>query len=782
VSDAWSALDTAGRGYHPPASGLDLMYAPSMSAPEPSASRWRTLIGYTAMIGVTVVAYLLVRSVGLGVAAPAPPGGPQFGVTGGQSGADTLLHVLLALGVVILLARALGYVFRRLHQPAVIGEIIAGILLGPSLLGRMWPAASAFLLPKTVAPFLGTIAQLGVILYMFLVGLELDPALLRKRGHATVAISHASIIAPFVMGALLALWLYPKLSTSDVPFTCFSLFLGVSMSVTAFPVLARILTDRKIHATPMGVIALTCAAVDDVTAWCLLAFVVSVVQARVSGALVTAGLAIGFIAAVAILVRPAMVSLARVYGNRGRLTQGLLAVVFVAMLAAACSTEAIGIHAIFGAFVLGAVIPHDSGMARELTDRLEDIVVVLLLPAFFAFTGMRTQIGLVSSGAEWLMCGVILAVASFGKFGGSLVAARLTGLGWRDSASLGILMNTRGLMELIVLNIGLELKVISPTLFAMLVIMAVVTTFATTPILHLLTRGRRAAAKPAARPAPEPARQGGVIVPVANPAGVRALVDLAIGATRPSDPPPRVVALVRRPAGGVRSGLREIEQKIAPESPVLATALDEARQRNTTIQATSLWTDDPASDILKLATEPGLGWVLLGFHRPVFGDDLFGGVVRDVVARAPSLALSVGVVVHGHQRPLERVVIVADDSDDGVAALELGARFAETRAARTHVVLVPTGSGSEPSDELLARVKAVGREAGRWLHTDVLGKRTPAELALKTQADLVILGYALADELGLPLDDAPDAERCVLVVRGARRRPVAAQEQERASA
>src|SRR5208337_2643694 len=215
----------------------------------------------------------------------------------------------------------------------------------------------------------------------------------------------------------------------------------------------------------------------DVTAWCMLAFVVSVARAQAAGAVATIAMALGFIALMIVVVRPTMVRLSLVYGNRGRLTQGVMAAIFVALLFSASATELIGIHAVFGAFALGAVIPHDSGMARELTDRLEDIVIVLLLPAFFAYTGLRTQIGLVSGYEQWMMCGLIVVVAS-----------RITGLNWRDSSALGVLMNTRGLMELIVLNIGLEMNVISPTLFAMLVIMALVTTFATTPILHLITR------------------------------------------------------------------------------------------------------------------------------------------------------------------------------------------------------------------------------------------------------------------------------------------------------
>src|SRR5258708_25080630 len=443
---------------------------------------------YALMIGALVLLYLWIRSYGNTLRAIPPSGTNLFGSAASRASQGDLLHVLLALVVVIATARAMGWVFRNFNQPPVVGEIIARIVLGPSLLGRLAPGAEGYLFPSTVGPFLNIIAQVGVILYMFLVGLELDPALLRKRGHSTVAISHASIIAPFLLGATIALYLYPKLSSSDVPFTCFSLFLGVSMSVTAFPVLARILTDRGIHKTHMGAIALTCAAVDDVTAWCMLAFVVTVARAQATGALMTVAMALGFILLMILVVRPAMVRLSLLYGNRGRLRQGVMASIFIALLISASATELIGIHAVFGAFALGAVIPHDSGMARELTDRLEDIVIVLLLPAFFAYTGLRTQIGLVNGLEHWIMCALIVIVPSLGTFGARPLAAPLTELNWRDSSALGVLMNTRGLMELIVLNIGLEMNVSSPTLFAMLVIMALITTFATTPILHFITR------------------------------------------------------------------------------------------------------------------------------------------------------------------------------------------------------------------------------------------------------------------------------------------------------
>jgi Kef-type K+ transport system membrane component KefB len=405
-------------------------------------------------------------------------------------GHDTLPHVLLAMIVVIIAARLLGAVFRRLAQPAVIGEVVAGILLGPSLLGRVAPSVSEYLLPRSVAPSLQIIAQLGVILFMFLVGLELDTSLLRKRTRATVAISHASIVLPLALGAMAALFIHEEFAPAGVPFNVFALFLGVSMSVTAFPVLARILTDRGISKTELGTLAISCAAVDDVTAWCLLAAVVGLARQDFGDVLMTLALSAAYLVAMLVVVRPLLARLARRQELLGRITPDAVALIFIGLLASALATEYAGIHALFGAFLLGAIIPHESRMAKELKQKLEDPVVVLLLPAFFAYTGMRTQIGLLSDARSWLICAALVAVACAGKFGGGTLAARLTGLSWRDAAGIGVLMNTRGLMELVVLNIGLDLGVISPTLFAMLVVMAVVTTLATTPLLQLLTRGQ----------------------------------------------------------------------------------------------------------------------------------------------------------------------------------------------------------------------------------------------------------------------------------------------------
>jgi Kef-type K+ transport system membrane component KefB len=456
----------------------------SLEAGEGRVSR-QTLIrataGYTLMVVGAIAAFLLIRAWGETLVAP-----PAVGVVGvhggGAVGGDTLFRVLVALLAVMVTGQILGRVFSHLGQPPVIGEVIAGILLGPSLIGE---AASVLILPPSVAPFLGVIAQLGVILYMFIVGLELNGELLRHRAHATVAVSHASIVVPFLLGSLLALLLYPRLSNQAVPFTSFALFMGVAMSITAFPVLARILTDRGMARTSLGVVALSCAATDDVTAWCLLAFVVGVAQAQVGGALLVVGATVAYIALMVLVIGPILRRTVARWDD-APLSRGAAGVMLCALLLSTLTTELIGIHAIFGAFLLGALIPHDSRIAQSFIRQLEHVVTILFLPAFFAFTGMRTRIDLVTGVEQWLICAVIIVVATVGKFGGTFVAARLTGLDARTAAALGTLMNTRGLMELVVLNIGLDLQVISTTVFSMMVLMALVTTVATSPVLRAL--------------------------------------------------------------------------------------------------------------------------------------------------------------------------------------------------------------------------------------------------------------------------------------------------------
>ncbi|HVK15968.1 MAG TPA: cation:proton antiporter [Fimbriiglobus sp.] len=468
-----------------------MSHADMLRVARPSA--WIMGGAYVALLAAGVGLVVLVCRTGGQLATPAAAAATTASATTAPP-VDVVLHVMATLVAVILLGTVLGRACRWVGQPPVIGEVVAGIVLGPSLLGAVWPQAMHFLIPSAaddpkgqVPAAIKAVSQIGVVLYMFLVGLELNAARLRQQAHAAVAVSHASIVVPFVLGSALALALYGTLAPAGVPFTSFALFMGVAMSITAFPVLARILTDRRMERTELGTVALGCAAADDVTAWCLLALIVGVAQSQVSGVVAITAQTAAFVAVMLLIVRPiaGRVS-ARLDATSGPLPPLVISGTFLAVLASAMTTEAIGIHALFGAFLLGAVVPHDGRIAKEFTAKLKDPVTVLLLPAFFAYTGMRMQIGLVSSAEDWLRCGAIVLVATAGKFGGATLAARLTGRSWRDSAALGALMNTRGLMELIVLNIGLDLGVISPTLFAMMVIMALATTAMTSPVVSLL--------------------------------------------------------------------------------------------------------------------------------------------------------------------------------------------------------------------------------------------------------------------------------------------------------
>nr|WP_309693694.1 cation:proton antiporter [Armatimonas sp.] len=396
--------------------------------------------------------------------------------------ADPLSQVLLALAAVIVVGLILGKLVGYLGQPPVIGEVIAGVVLGPSLLGGH---LSGLLLPSSAAPFLGILAQLGILLYMFTVGLELSGSAIRQRAATLVVTSLASLLVPFLLGMALTPLLYVRFADKSASLTSFSLFMGISLAVTAFPVLARILTDRQMFQTPLGTLALACAAIGDVIAWCLLAIVVGVAKAQVGVGVSVVWGTLAYLATMLLLVRPLARRLLARWGE-GNLTASRGALVMVALLLSALATEQIGIHAIFGAFLLGAILPSSSRVAKTLIQQLQPVVTALLLPAFFALTGMRTRIDLLSGVGAWLTCGGIILVATLGKVGGTFFAARGTGVETRDAMVLGALMNTRGLMELIVLNIGLDLHVISPTLFAMMVVMALVTTMMTAPALHWL--------------------------------------------------------------------------------------------------------------------------------------------------------------------------------------------------------------------------------------------------------------------------------------------------------
>ena len=397
--------------------------------------------------------------------------------------------LLLQIITILFISKLFGMMISRFGQPSVVGEMLAGIFLGPSVLGFIFPAFSEFLFPKATLSNIQFLSQIGLAFFMFVVGMELDMKKLKGKASNALVISHASIVIPFFLGVLVSYFIYEDFAPAHIPFLSFALFMGIAISITAFPVLARILQERQLNSTALGAIAIACAAFDDITAWCILAIVIAIVKAgSIISALFTIALAILFVLLMFYIVRPRIEKNAFKYRDSAHFNKKFVALAFFVMLISAYITETIGIHALFGAFLAGVMMPQNVYIKDRLREKIEDVSVLFLLPLFFAFTGLRTQIGLLNDSHLWLICGLIVFIAVFGKFGGSAMAAKLMGQTWRDSFSIGALMNTRGLMELIVLNIGYDLGVVSPSLFAIMVIMALSTTLMTGPLLGFIER------------------------------------------------------------------------------------------------------------------------------------------------------------------------------------------------------------------------------------------------------------------------------------------------------
>ena len=399
--------------------------------------------------------------------------------------------LLAQLVAILALSRLTGRLFARFGQPRVVGEMFAGVLLGPSALGLAAPHLYDMLFPRGSVRFLNALSQVGLMLFMFLVGLDLDLGAIKRHSRAVILAAHAGIALPFFLGTATALLLYQRLAPSGVPFPAFALFVGVAMSVTAFPVLARIISEQPWRASVLASLALSTAAVSDVTAWCILAVVIAV--ARDAATPVPLWVTAGGLAALIVLMATA--------GRRGvaylahRLTRDArrdhvdddaLAAVIVVVLACALITELLGVHALFGAFLAGVIMPKDQATIRAIEVRLREVLSIILLPIFFTFAGLRLKVGLIADSWTWGICALVIVVAVVGKVGGSALAGRASGFSWRHALSLGVLMNTRGLMELVVLNIGLDAGIISPPLYAVLVLMALLTTLMTTPLLRLI--------------------------------------------------------------------------------------------------------------------------------------------------------------------------------------------------------------------------------------------------------------------------------------------------------
>lgn len=664
---------------------------------------------------------------------------------------NPLTRFLIQAFLIIACARLVGMVARRLEQPMVIAEVTAGILLGPSLFGWLFPDTSAVLFAKESLPLLKLVSEVGLIVFMFLIGLELDPKLLRGRGHASVIISHTSIIVPFALGGLLALYLYPRLSDSTVPFSSFTLFMGVAMSITAFPVLARILTERRLLRSKVGALTITCAAVDDVTAWCILAFVVSIARATgLVGAVWTTVFAVAYIGGMMFVVRPFLVRLGERGSTKEGLSQNLVAVTLLLLIVSSWTTEMIGIHPLFGAFMLGAIMPKGTGFAQSLAEKLEDFAVVFLLPLFFAYSGLRTHIGLLNSADGWMMCGLIILIACAGKFGGSAVAARFTGQSWREASAIGILMNTRGLMELIVLNLGLDLGIISPKLFTMMVLMALVTTFMTSPLLRWIyppaELAKELADVPDRTPLPAPVGVFTVLMCVSYERSGPGMVTLASALAGHGAEARRLYALRLIPP--TDRGSFYLDQ--GPErhgAAMLAPLLSRAKELSAEVRPLSFVSPKPSHDICNVADVKQADLVLVGWHKPLLGQTVLGGTVYEVMRGART---DVGVLIDRGLTAVRKLLVPFHGTAHDKAALALARRLAQQVGA--DVTILHVVKPKRRSDDTLGAQEAVdevfeGEEGGALRKSKVVLKvvehDSSAEAALEEARrgyDLVLVG------------------------------------------
>lgn len=532
-----------------------------------------------------------------------------------------LALILIQIIVIIIAARIMGWIFRKIGQPSVIGEIIAGIILGPSLFGMYFPELQSALFPETSLGNLQILSQIGLILFMFVIGMELDLKVLKNKANEAVVISHASIVIPFALGIGLSYYVYSQFAPKGIEFLSFSLFMGIAMSITAFPVLARIVQERGIHKTRLGAIVITCAAADDITAWCILAAVIAIVKA---GTLVSSMyvilLASLYVLSMLFIVKPFLKKVGDLYATRDNLSKPVVAIFLLTLIISAYLSEVIGIHALFGAFLAGAIMPDITNIRNIIIEKMEDVALILLLPLFFVFTGLRTQIGLINDPYLWKITGFIILVAVVGKFIGSALAAKFVGQNWRDSLTIGALMNTRGLMELVVLNIGYDLGVLSTEIFTMMVIMALVTTFMTGPAIDLINYVFKR--KEALIPKEISNSTFRILISFGNNEKGKSLLRLANSFVKKQKENTNITALHLSLSDEMHAyNLEEYEKE------AFAPLLVEAKIINQGITTIFKATVDIETDIADIASKGNFDLVLVGLGKSIFEGTLLGKVL-----------------------------------------------------------------------------------------------------------------------------------------------------------
>jgi Kef-type K+ transport system membrane component KefB len=594
--------------------------------------RFRNILFYIVIIGgFTMLIHWIVRLGENNLESAMDVLAPETGISQWSLFLDAFFHnfahplaiLLLQIVTIILVARLFSWGCRKIGQPAVIGEIAAGIVLGPSLVGMYFPEFSTFLFPEQSLGNLGLLSQIGLILFMFVIGMELDLKVLRKQAHEAVVVSHASIIIPFALGVGLAYFIYQSFAPQGVPFVSFALFLGISMSITAFPVLARIAQERGIHKTKLGTIVLTCAAADDITAWSLLAVVIAIVKAgSFVSALPTIIMAVAYVFILLKVVRPFLKRIGDLHASHENLSKPVVAIFFLVLILSAYTTEIIGIHALFGAFMAGTIMPDNQKFKKIFIEKVEDVALVLLLPLFFVFTGLRTQIGLLNDPYLWKVCGLVILVAVTGKFVGSALAAKYIGQNWRDSLTIGALMNTRGLVELVALNIGYDLGIMTPEIFAMLVIMALVTTFMTAPSLHFIDKLFKKKETTAFKEIEE-INKYRILISFGKPEMGRTLLRLANGLIRSKNGNSLVTALHLSP-----NNLFNTYKVDEYEKEGFAPVLSESKKLGQPIETLYKVSEDIVTNIAETANNGNYNLLLMGIGHSIFKGSLLGNLLE----------------------------------------------------------------------------------------------------------------------------------------------------------
>ncbi|TGK15369.1 sodium:proton antiporter [Leptospira fluminis] len=620
--------------------------------------------------------------------------------------------LLFQIGFVMVATKLLGKVSVAFGQPAVIGEIVAGILLGPSLFGYVFPEGYATVFPKPSLGILQSISQIGLVFFMFVIGMELDLKTLRNQADSAILISHASILLPFLLGGVLALSFYSRLAPEGISFLSFSLFMGIGMSITAFPVLARIVQEKGLTKTKLGNLALTCAASDDLTAWCLLACVIALVQAGgLLPGLLTILLALLYILCMWKLVLPWMRRAGHIFTNREAFTKTAVAFFLLFPLGSAWVTETIGIHALFGAFLAGTVMPDRPKLRTLLAEKVEDVSTAIFLPLFFALTGIRTQIGLLNEGGLWIDFLWVLVVAIVGKFAGSALAARASGKDWKESLSLGALMNTRGLMELIVLNIGYDLGILSSQVFSMMVLMALVTTFMTGPSLNVINRFLSSVSPGKER------KEGGILIAFALHSRGIDLLRLANGFFSPGSKGKEVTALHMSPDSSISGKVAQRYEKTSFE-PLQKLSKEFGIKLRTLYKPS----DNVTRDILKTIQSGNYNMFLTGGARSLFSDDVLGGKIRTLLSESENNA---GILVAEKLGKIDRLT-VAMYSESDTKLIPVAVRLSKNLGSKV-AVWDPRGG--------IARLPQKDRNLLKKERIPILRESDPTVLG---EADLII--------------------------------------------